>query len=156
MVFVLLTSSCAAPHLLYQDFYATYDLVDSTLRQNLVTLAQPHIKSLRPFTSLEQVDKLVERLMGEFLTWDKFTMASPKSCPNLATKKATSHQVQESSECEPILDLPGNYVVGVDATLEEIDLEEEEEDMVVEERVEKVKLVPERTKENLYREFMKG
>ena len=83
-------------------------------------------------------------------------MASPKSCPNLATKKATSHQVQESSECEPILDLPGNYVVGVDATLEEIDLEEEEEDMVVEERVEKVKLVPERTKENLYREFMKG
>ena len=153
---LLLNSICAAPHLLYQDFYATFDLVDSTLRQNLVTLAQPLIESLRPFTSLAQLEKLVEAVIGEFLTWNKYTMASPKSCPNLATKEAASQQVQESSECEPIVDLPGSYVTIVDATIPvlEIGLEEEEEEVMEGEKVQK--LVPERAKENLYQEFTKG
>ena len=137
-----------------------FDLVDSTPRQNLVTLAQPLIESLRPFTSLAQFEKLVEAVIGEFLTWNKYTMASPKSCPNLATTEAASQQFQESSECEPIVDLPGSYKTIVDATNPVLETgleEEEEEDMEVVERVEKVqKLVPERAKENLYREFTKG
>ena len=145
-----------------QDFYASWDLVDSTLRQNMVALAQPHIDLHGPYTSFLQVQELADILIGDFLTWDKFSMASKKSCPSLAAKGAATLQVQDGLECESMLDVPGSLVVGVDATMDDIVVEEEEEEEeeenvgMTEGLEEVVRVVPKKAEENSYCEFVKG
>ena len=91
-----------------KDYYATYDLIEVTLRMNLVALALPMIAECGPLTSYKDLKTLVNKLLERFLTWEKFSQPGLRSCPNLASKDTVD--LHSCPEVEPVVDLPNSYI----------------------------------------------
>ena len=87
-----------------KDFYATFDLIEVTLRMNLAALAQPLIAEHGPITSYKDLKELAEKLIDSFLTWEKFSRKGLRGTPNLASAAITNLHI--SPEVEQIVDLP--------------------------------------------------
>lgn len=47
-------------------------MIDVTFRINLVKLARLHMESFGPVTCYEELQDLANRVMAQFITWDKF------------------------------------------------------------------------------------
>ena len=73
----------------FQDFYATFDLVESAVRMWVVHLAKPLMAELEPITSLAQLDKLTDKLIAQFNNWEKYAPGIARqgmhACPDLSS-----------------------------------------------------------------------
>ena len=141
----------------FKDFYACFDLIEVTLRMNIVMLAKPLMEARDPITSFEQLEELTDDLISVFNQWGKHHRNSLTSCPDLAS----SHTVTLSTvqEAPPMLDIPDHcYKKLKEDQVEEgwmltaEDIEMLEEMSVEEERTANVEKVEPAT----YREYMKG
>ena len=50
----------------FKDFYACFDLIEVTLRMNIVMLAKPLMEARDPITSFEQLEELTDDLISVF------------------------------------------------------------------------------------------
>ena len=116
---------------LQKDFYATFDLIDSTARTSIVALALSLLEDRGPITSYADFKGLVQQLIASFQTWDKFRPSGLRSCPNLASSEAAT--LHESPEVEPILDLANLFKrvrrEGDDEEDDDVEGDEEGDDM---------------------------
>ena len=87
-----------------KDFYASYDLVEVTLRLDVVARALSLMAARDGINTYQELLGLAEELLDSCLTWGKFAQSGGlRSCPNLASSEITA--LHTSPDVEPIVDL---------------------------------------------------
>ena len=78
---------------------------------NLVALAQPMLAEHGPFTSYADLKQLVKQIIARFITWEKFSCPSLRSCPNLSS--SATIELSTAPEVEAILDTETTHVEAI-------------------------------------------
>ena len=82
------------------------DLIDVTLRMNLVMLAKPLMEARGAITSFAQLEELTRDLISVFNQWGKFTRRGLSSCPDLSASDTVHLTSVKEGEAPPMLDIP--------------------------------------------------
>lgn len=118
------------PILHIKDYYAVYDLIESTLRMNMVMLAKPLLKTRDTITTFAQLQELTDALIAEFSNWGKYSPSSLHDTPNLASSDVVDLLV--NPDAPSMTDVPDTYYKKIreDQMTDSVVFEEEELVMV--------------------------
>ena len=153
---------------IFKDFYACYDLIDVTLRMNLVMLAKPLMEARGAITSFAQLEELTRDLISLFNQWGKFVRTGLKSCPDLSISDTVKLTSVKEGEAPPMLDIPDHCFKktkgdtgseGWMLTEQDMNLMEEmamQVDVVTTEEDEVETVVEEEEVQATYEEYVKG
>lgn len=141
--------------ILHQDFYATWDLIESTLRMNMVMLADPLLKKREPIATIQQLEEVVNELIEQFNNWEKYVPSTLRSCPSLAVNSdVVELHVSPDADVDTILDQPDSYHKKVKLD-EKVRIEEDlVEGMVVDKG--KEPRMMDKVETGTYRSYLKG